>query len=222
MTKKEEKKIFEPTEFERDETLNIFQRLHGVMRRVAYLQKEKKEGMNYSIVSHDKVTALLRSHFVDYGVHYAIMDPIEYTQNGNRTEVRCAVRFTNIDNPTDYLDVGSLGYGVDQQDKGPGKAISYAVKYALLKTLGLETGDDPDLHQGNEATHFTDLQQQLFELQNQVRQSPDVDALKELMASDLTVELMKQGQKAHPADWQVTRSVMSQTMTKLKKEAGVE
>lgn len=29
-------------------------------------------------------------------------------------------------------------------DKGPGKAISYAVKYAYLKAFALETGDDPD------------------------------------------------------------------------------
>jgi hypothetical protein len=41
----------------------------------------------------------------------------------------------------------SFGYGIDDQDKGAGKAMSYAVKYALLKTLGLETGDDPDENQ---------------------------------------------------------------------------
>jgi hypothetical protein len=29
-------------------------------------------------------------------------------------------------------------------DKGPGKAVSYAFKYALLKVFCLETGDDPD------------------------------------------------------------------------------
>jgi hypothetical protein len=44
-----------------------------------------------------------------------------------------------------------MGYGVDPQDKGPGKAISYGVKYALLKVLGLETGDDPDEVQDNRA-----------------------------------------------------------------------
>ena len=52
------------------------------------------------------------------------------------------VRFVNIDEPQDFFDVQSFGYGVDGQDKGPGKAMSYAVKYALLKALGLETGED--------------------------------------------------------------------------------
>jgi len=43
-----------------------------------------------------------------------------------------------------FLDVPTFGYGIDPQDKGPGKAMSYGVKYGLLKALGLETGDDPE------------------------------------------------------------------------------
>ena len=58
------------------------------------------------------------------------------------------VRFVNIDNPDDAFEIPSLGYGVGNDDKGPGKAVSYAVKYALLKALGLETGDDADLEEG--------------------------------------------------------------------------
>ena len=61
------------------------------------------------------------------------------------------IRFANIDAPSDFIDVPTFGYGVDQQDKGPGKAMSYAVKYALLKALGLETGDDAD----NESIPYT-------------------------------------------------------------------
>jgi hypothetical protein len=63
------------------------------------------------------------------------------------------VRFENIDDRTDYIDVETFGYGVDPQDKGPGKAMSYGVKYALLKVLGLETGDDPDTVQDNKADY---------------------------------------------------------------------
>jgi hypothetical protein len=63
------------------------------------------------------------------------------------------VRFENIDDRTDYIDVETFGYGVDPQDKGPGKAMSYGVKYALLKVLGLETGDDPDTVQDNRADY---------------------------------------------------------------------
>jgi ERF superfamily len=69
----------------------------------------------------------------------------EHQHNGTRAECSLTVRFVNIDDPADFFDVPTFGYGIDPQDKGPGKAMSYAVKYALLKALGLETGDDPDM-----------------------------------------------------------------------------
>jgi hypothetical protein len=78
---------------------------------------------------------------------------LQVAQNGNRTEAVFSVRFENIDNRADYIDVETFGYGVDPQDKGPGKAMSYGVKYALLKVLGLETGDDPDTVQDNRADY---------------------------------------------------------------------
>jgi hypothetical protein len=122
---------------------NVHQRLAEVMRVVTYIQKEKKNGMNYTITSHDAVTAKVRPALLDAGIVYY---PVrcEHTHNGNRAECGMTVRFVNIDEPTDFFDVPTFGYGVDPQDKGPGKAMSYAVKYALLKALGLETGDDAD------------------------------------------------------------------------------
>jgi hypothetical protein len=131
-------------------TLNIHQRLHAVMGEVDYIQKEKKAGMRYSIVSHDAVTAKVRPILHKHRVlYYPLAMGIQ--QNGNRTEVTLTVRFVNIDDASDWIDVETAGYGIDDQDKGPGKAISYAVKYALLKALGLESGDEPDEDQ--ETTH---------------------------------------------------------------------
>ena len=131
---------------------NIAQRLNACMAEVDYVQKEKKSGMNYSIVSHDAVTAKVRPILQAHGVVYYPRD-FAVVQNGNRTELVFTVRFENIDDRTDYIDVATMGYGVDAQDKGPGKAISYGVKYALLKVLGLETGDDPDEVQDDRAKY---------------------------------------------------------------------
>lgn len=122
---------------------NIHQRLAKVQQKLSYIQKEKKRGMQYSIVSHDAVTAAVRPLMVENGIIYYPCF-VNHEQSGNRTEVMMAVRFVNVDEPKDFIDVATLGYGVDNSDKGPGKAMSYAVKYALLKCLGLETGDDPD------------------------------------------------------------------------------
>ena len=122
---------------------NVHQRLAAVMREVTYIRKESKQGMKYTIVSHDSVTAKVRPALLKCGIVYY---PIrcDHTHNGNRAECSMTVRFANIDKPEDCIDVQTFGYGVDPQDKGPGKAMSYAVKYALLKALGLETGDDAD------------------------------------------------------------------------------
>lgn len=122
---------------------NIHQRLAKVMSEVTYIQKERKEGMNYTIVSHDTVTAKVRPALLAAGIVYY---PVrcEHSHNGNRAECGMTIRFVNVDDPADFFDVQTFGYGVDPQDKGPGKAMSYAVKYALLKALGLETGDDAD------------------------------------------------------------------------------
>lgn len=133
-----------------DKVLNVHQRLAAAMGDVDYIQKEKKQGMNYTIVSHDAVTAKVRPVLLKHGIVYY---PVrcEHLHNGNRAECSLTVRFVNIDQPADFFDVPTFGYGIDPQDKGPGKAMSYAVKYALLKALGLETGDDPD----NESVEFS-------------------------------------------------------------------
>ena len=123
--------------------LNIHQRLALAMKQVTYIQKEKKQGMRYSIVSHDSVTSKVRPALLEAGIVYYPIE-VQHQQSGNRTECAMTVRFVNVDDPQDFFDVETFGYGLDDQDKGPGKAMSYAVKYALLKTLGLETGDDPD------------------------------------------------------------------------------
>lgn len=126
------------------ESLNIYQRMHKVMQDVAYVQKEeKKNGMQYRFVSHDAVTAKLRPALIEHGI-LAIPTVESMNQDGNRTEVHMLVTFTNIDDPKDSTAIRSVGFGIDSQDKGPGKAVSYAFKYALLKAFCLETGDDPE------------------------------------------------------------------------------
>lgn len=59
-----------------------------------------------------------------------------------RLEVK--YRFVNTDKPDEFIDITTYGDGVDTQDKAPGKAMTYADKYALLKAYKIETGDDPD------------------------------------------------------------------------------
>mgnify|MGYP003631296160 CR=1 FL=1 len=92
--------------------LNIHQRLLEVMNIVTYIQKEKKQGMNYSIVSHDKVTAKVRPALIGAGITYYPVH-IATSQSGNRSECVMITRFTNADDPSDFIDVHSYGQQVE-------------------------------------------------------------------------------------------------------------
>jgi hypothetical protein len=124
--------------------LNIYQRIHAVMKDVDYIKKgDKKVNGQYNFVSHDQVSAKLHPYLVKHGI--VVIPSVDHIhQEGNRTEVKIGVVFKNIDDPADCFITQYPGYGIDSGDKGPGKAISYAFKYALLKVFCLETGDDPD------------------------------------------------------------------------------
>lgn len=126
--------------------LNIYQKINAIMEDVSYVQKEDKKVNNqYKFVSHDAVTSKIRPAFQKHGV-IAIPDFFDITQDGNRTACKMKMTFINMDSPDDKLiiDCAGFGQGIDPQDKGPGKAMSYAYKYALLKMFALETGDDPE------------------------------------------------------------------------------
>ena len=65
-------------------------------------------------------------------------------EKGYMERVETVYRFVNVDDPSDFLDITSYGDGIDTGDKGPGKAMTYCDKYALMKAYKIVTGDDPD------------------------------------------------------------------------------
>ncbi len=60
------------------------------------------------------------------------------------TRIKTVYRFVNVDDPTDFVETTTFAEGIDAQDKGSGKAMTYADKYALMKAYKISTGDDPD------------------------------------------------------------------------------
>lgn len=124
--------------------LNLHQRILAIMSDIHYICKgDKTVNGQYRFVSHDQATEALQPLLIKYGVT-AITSVVSHTQEGNRTEVDIRIYFTNADVPHDSFFVEFFGYGIDSGDKGPGKAISYACKYAYLKVFNIATGDDPD------------------------------------------------------------------------------
>jgi len=125
------------------ETKNIHQRINAIMSDVKYIQKDRAVGNQYKVTSHDAVTAKVRIGLVEHGVT-AIPTITKHEIDGNMTIVDLRMRLTNIDDPQDFVEADFFGYGIDKQDKGPGKGTSYAKRYALLQMFQLETGDDPE------------------------------------------------------------------------------
>ena len=60
------------------------------------------------------------------------------------TRIETVYRFVNIEKPDEYIETITFAEGIDTQDKGSGKAMTYADKYALMKGYKISTGDDPD------------------------------------------------------------------------------
>lgn len=120
-------------------------RMYNVMKNAKSVTKETaRGGVPYKIVTHNEVNNTIKAEMIKQGI-IAIPSVSNHTREGNFTMVSIDMKFMNIDNPEDcYTAQGFVGYGVDPSDKGIGKAISYATKYALLKTFMLEIGDDEE------------------------------------------------------------------------------
>lgn len=144
--------------------MNIYQKLQKISEEVGYVAKNLNvstgKNNSYKAVSEADVLNAVKPLEAKYGVYSypvkrQVIDSGEMvstsTYNGNTTErrqlylrVETVYRFVNVEAPEEYIEITTYGDGVDSQDKAPGKAMTYADKYALLKAYKIQTGDDPD------------------------------------------------------------------------------
>lgn len=126
--------------------MNLSEKILDIMQNVQYLAKDdqvKFKETKYKALSEEKVTSIMRKQMVE---HKLIVFPIkqETRRDGQISHVDVTYRIVNVDNPEEYIDVVSAGDGWDSQDKGAGKAMTYAFKYMWLRTFAIPTGEDPD------------------------------------------------------------------------------
>ena len=138
--------------------MNVFQRINEVRKAVDYAEKDKRVGEGgYLAVTHDAITALTREHFVKHGI---VIVPMLIHQKTELTGTSTArgipfIRFeasyrfdvVNADEPADKFSVEIMAHAIDQGDKAPGKALSYAKKYCVLKLLEIESGEEDEERQ---------------------------------------------------------------------------
>jgi hypothetical protein len=129
-----------------DKKLNLHQKMHQIMKNVQYMKKDDSVEFNktkYKAMSEEKVTSIMRQQIEEQGI---LVYPVEQTfqRTGNISHVDVKYRIVNADDPADFIEVVSCGDGADTQDKGSGKAMTYAFKYMWLRTFAIPTGEDPD------------------------------------------------------------------------------
>lgn len=159
--------------------LNIYEKLMLITDEIGIIEKNLNVSISktnsYKAVSErdvlDNVKPIEKKYRVfSYPVERKIIDKdvlvkeTEFT-NGNTGDttisktntlfmrIETVYRFVNIDNPDEYVETIVYGDGLDTGDKAPGKAMTYADKYALMKAYKLSTGDDPDKDPSPANTH---------------------------------------------------------------------
>ena len=131
----------------------VYKKIHEVMKAIEYLKKDDKISFgstNYSAISEEHVTTVVRAELVK---NKLIIVPIaqEHTRTdtvlersiSRLTTVNTTYRILDVEDDS-YIDAVSSGTGVDTQDKGVGKAMTYSYKYLLLRLFAIPTGEDPD------------------------------------------------------------------------------
>jgi len=134
-------------------TLNVYQRINEVRKAIGYVQKDKAVstgGGSYKAVTHDAVTGMIRDALIKQGVVIVpsvtscVFHPKEPEAKQRLYEATYDIEFVNIDEPTDRIVSKQSAHALDNGDKAPGKAQSYATKYAILKLFNIETGEDEE------------------------------------------------------------------------------
>ena len=142
------------------EEMNIFEKMSAITNELGVVAKnlnvDMGGGRKYKAVQEkdilDAIKPLEEKYRVySYPCHRTIVESEiltkEYqgkTTNSLFMRVETTYRFVNIDKTDEAIEVTTYGDGIDSGDKSPGKAMTYADKYALMKAYKIATGDDPD------------------------------------------------------------------------------
>ena len=144
-----------------DREATLAERILWLRDHVGYVQKDKDVGSKYKAVSHDKITGYLRSKMVQAGIFHWVTcvestdhETGQVIDNGRRIMQNRAtfeVTFESAFNAEDKRTCRVVAHADDYGDKSPGKTLSYATKYALLKISMIETGEEDEERTADDA-----------------------------------------------------------------------
>jgi hypothetical protein len=149
-------------EFRAAEQMTLRQKLREVRRRISYVQKRGyNEQRNYNYVAAADIAGTVGDILAELGVLVIPhLESITYESHnpGRLDSVRVArvimaYTFTDADS-REEITARVAGEGLDVGDKASYKAMTGALKYALLQSFLLATGDDPEDERADSRTTF--------------------------------------------------------------------
>ena len=134
--------------------LNLREKFAEVRRRLGYIRKRgHNERHNYSYVMAADLAGSVGDILAELGV---VVIPqlqsisTETPRSSNERIARIVMNYRFVDARSDEeLTVRVAGEGADTGDKAPYKAMTGALKYALLQSFLLASGDDPEDERGD-------------------------------------------------------------------------
>lgn len=155
--------------------MNLWEKVANISAEIGALAKDDEVGKGtkgaYKAISIEKVVTAVGEKMNKYGV---VIYPVsqEYIRTDEKivgvdyktkekidkvnriSDVNVTYDVINIHNPAEKITTVASGTGVDPQDKGVGKAQTYAYKNMLLKLFAIATGDDTDKIHSDEYTNM--------------------------------------------------------------------
>jgi hypothetical protein len=125
------------------ETQSLYAKLAEVTKEIGRVEKAGHNDFhNYDYVKEDDLVEAVRGKLADRNVAL-LSSALEVTKVGTLTTAH--LRFTFVDGGSgETHDADWFGTGDDKGDKGLYKAYTGALKYFLMKTFLIPTGNDPD------------------------------------------------------------------------------
>lgn len=146
--------------------MNIFERMLNITNEISKVNKNLTVGegkSKYKAVGEADILKAVKEleykyRVYSYPANREILESSMYTttnsygdeKNNIFSRIKTTYRFVNIDNKDDYIETVTFAEGIDTQDKGSGKAMTYSDKYALMKSYKIITGEDPDQNPSEE------------------------------------------------------------------------
>ena len=127
---------------------SLIAKLSRIMSEVGYIEKRgRNEFHKYDYATEADVTAGVRDSFIKHGVMLIpeILTTKREPLEGKNALTQVVMLIHLYDTETGQsLNVAWSGDGMDSGDKGIYKALTGGIKYFLMKTLLIPTGDDPE------------------------------------------------------------------------------